>query len=82
MNRIREEIVAYLEESGLPRPTNIEAYIHDQTNTVLAILYADKEMYLRPEEEDPETMEGDYYRESIADYGSVYGDFPPPEDDD
>lgn len=77
-NRLREEIVAhlddYFEESGLPRPEDIERYIQDQTNTVLDRMYAEDEDP-RPEDEDPETVVGDYYRESISDYGTVYTDY-------
>lgn len=76
-NRLREEIVAYLEEyfeeSGLPKPDDLESYIQEQTATVLARMYAEDE--INPDEEDPETVPGDYYRESIADYGTVFTDY-------
>ena len=77
-NRLREEIATYLDnyfdESGLPRPEDIERYIEDQTNTVLERMYAeDTDPY--PEDEDPETVPGDYYRESIEEYGTVYTDY-------
>jgi len=77
-NRLREEIVAhvddYFEESGAQRPANIESYIQEQTTQVLERMYAEDEDP-RPEDEDPATVEGDYYRESIADYGTVYEDY-------
>ena len=78
MIHVREEISSYLdeyfEETGLPAPLNIEAYIVEQTNLVLTKMYADLDS--SPDEEDPETTEGDYYRQSIAEYGNVYSDYP------
>jgi hypothetical protein len=74
-NRIREEITSYLDEyfrdSGYARPENIEAYIRTQTSIVLARLYSNYE-----ENVDPETVTGDYYREAIAEYGTVYDEYP------
>ena len=29
-----------------------------------------------PDTEDPDLAEGDYYRESIAEYGTIYVDYP------
>jgi len=77
-NRLREEITGYLEnyfeESGASRPTNIESYIQKQTTLVLERMYAE-DVDPSPEDEDPNTVPGDYYRESIADYGTVYTDY-------
>lgn len=84
-NRIREEIVAYLDEyfdeSGAPRPANIGSYIQEQTTLVLERMYAEDEDP-RPEDEDPDTVVGDYYRESIADYGTVFTDYNLDEEED
>lgn len=69
--RLLEEIVEYLdeyfEESKQIRPMDIGRYIQEQI-----IMILDK---ICIEDEDPETVEGDYYRESISEYGTVYTDY-------
>jgi hypothetical protein len=79
-NRIIDEIVAYLDEyfdeSGTQRPADIESYIQKQCDKVLNGLYGEND----PEDEhvstmDSDVVEGDYYREAIAEYSTVFADY-------
>ncbi len=68
--RVREEIVSYLDEyfneSGIERPADLESYIEEQINIILGRIAEDSETV------NPENLEGDYYRDSINEYGTVY----------
>jgi len=76
-DRIREEIISYLGS----RSANLANYVQAETETVLNGLYNDSESDIHPDNLDPETEEGDYYRESIAEYGTVFEEYPPEDDD-
>ena len=74
--RLREEIVAYLEEyfeeSGKSKPEDLELYIQNQIENILFRMYEDCSTI--DEEDNPETLPGDYYRGVIS-YGTVYSDY-------
>jgi hypothetical protein len=78
-NRLVAEIDAYLVEydhehstENYVRPT--KKYVQQQAKMVLERMYMDDED--DPEQCDPATEEGDYYRESIEEYGTLYTDYP------
>ena len=80
-DRLHEEIVAYLKEYmseyDLPVPVLVETddYIRRQTLRILEQMYQE-DADPHPDEVDPNLIEGDYYRESIAEFGTLYVDFP------
>jgi hypothetical protein len=78
-NRLREEILAHIEEYFADRdqsiPTGMEDYVRTQTRHILERMYTDEDAESRPEDVNPDKVEGDYYREYIAEYGTIYSDY-------
>ena len=83
IEKIREEITSYiseyLEEYGNPNDINqpnMKEYIEKQVMDVVDKMYSgpiDDDTH--PSNIDLMHVEGDYYRESIYEYGTVYDDY-------
>jgi hypothetical protein len=82
MKRLVEEIKGYLENTGIPLPSNINTYIQDQAKMILEKMYKQDDEEFNPANVSPASAEGDYYRESIEEYGTVYYDYKERDDDE
>jgi ethanolamine utilization protein EutQ (cupin superfamily) len=56
--------------------SRITIYILEQTEAVFNGLLNEEDPELRPDNMNPDTVERDYYRESIEEYATVYTDYP------
>ena len=84
LTRLREEIVSciteFLEENDQPlsrldSPTMVK-YINDQISRVFAgMCQVPSNDQFHPSNVDDRTVDADYYRESIAEFGTVYIDY-------
>ena len=68
-------------ERDLPTPVGMEDYIRAQILRILEGMYHDEDVDFRPDEVNPEDVEGDYYREYISKYGTIYVKYPVDEDE-
>jgi len=83
ITRLTEEIVAHLTEylTSHNRPisdlntSSMRSYINSQVMRIARGMCSDEEFH--PSKVDPQTVEGDYYRESIEEYGTLYNDYVP-----
>jgi hypothetical protein len=83
IEEIRSYVNAYFEDAGEQMPNDIGYYILDQSDMVLDGMVAED----GPAEDhvsvtDPASVEADYYRFAIAEYGTMFTDFPLDEDDE
>jgi hypothetical protein len=72
--RLREEIISHMDEYYEMTGDITDNYIQAQIELVLKGIY-ETDGEENPDTIDPETVEGDYYRESISEYGTVYKDY-------
>lgn len=83
LQRLREEIVSYLSVYLSPEEIEgpeIAGYIEDELRLIATGLCADPSSDDYPMDMDPDQTEGDYYRDSIAEYGTVYQRYSDDED--
>jgi hypothetical protein len=70
VEKIKEYLEDYFEETGISEPNNINIFVQKQAKMVLEKMYTEDCGESHPSNVLP-TVEGDYYKENIVQYGTA-----------